>query len=276
MGWVLRMRRCPCGSGRRSSRCCGGAATGRRDASAALQEAFLLPSHFPRLRARGPGAARWVTVVISTGLDDDLVESGVAALGEEERRRIVRECARRQRHVWRTLVREVGSAERAAEALISGAVVAAAVERMPPASGRLAYLEEGAVTDPAEALALALRPDDLWSVVETAELGEALAGVDTGLDEEVYELHVEAAAALTARRLATSWHAKRLGVLVERVALQLPYPGHPRASSALARACGAFDRHPAVGPRLATLLLVDSLSSGALPGAVRASARRAA
>lgn len=242
----------------------------------ALEEAFLLPSSFPRLRARGRGAARWVTVVEAAGLDDGLVESGVAALGESERRRIVRECSRRHRRLWRTLVREVGDAEQAAEALISGAVVAAAVERMPPAASRLAFLEAEPGLHAAEALALAIRSDDLWSVVETAELDEALARLDAGLDGEEYGVLAEAIAARTAQRLVTRWHRRRLDVLVGRVAARLPHPGHPHASAALAHACGAFERHRAVRERLAALLLADSLHGTQPARSVARGARRAA
>jgi hypothetical protein len=140
---------------------------------------------------------------------------------------------------------ELGSEEVAAEAVVVGAVLAAVRERERPEPIALRLLEVKAPDDPVETLALVLDSGDLWSVHESAQLDDALAAGD-----EI---------ASTTARLTTPWHERRLALLVDRLRARLPFAGFADASAALATACDAFGRDPSQAPRLAELLLVDSL-----------------
>jgi hypothetical protein len=262
MAKVGRNERCPCGSGRKVKRCCGTEGVRERleRAAEAVEEAFTLPAHFPCLRARGADLDAWTVGAAARALQDAVVREGLALLTQGERERIVRECEEGQATAWRNLVHGIGDASLAADALLAGAVVAAVVERLPPPAPRLSFLDfDTPLDDAAEALAFVVRPEDLWSLAETAHLDRELVRLDEELGEEAFERAWDGAIAAFSRRLWSEWHDDRLAELVARARALLPYDGYPKASAAVAAACDAFERDAGVRDRLASLLLEGSL-----------------
>jgi hypothetical protein len=251
---------CPCGSGRKVKHCCGtdGAARLLRRAVEAVEEAYTLPVHFPRLRARGAAFEAWAAACAARGLDEGTVLDGVALLEPTEHARIVREC-REEATAWAEIVAEVGDEPAAEAALVAGAVVAAVMERMPPSERMLAFIDERPTPGPACTLLGVVRPEDLWSILESARLDEELVRLDEGLGEEVFEQAFDGLVADFARRHWSDRHEERLAELVARCRALLPLDGFPAASAELEAACDAFERDPAVREELAALLLTESL-----------------
>ncbi len=236
----------------------------------ALFELADLPEHFPLLRPVSPAFDAWADAL---GTVDDpgreLIDEGLAFLGEDELERIVSGHAAAFPAVWRQLCEEAGDELLAQEAVLEGAIVAALREerRLDPQILELVEKVRGIAADHAEALALALEGTDLWSVAEAVSVDDALASApEERLDPHGWIELLEAEVA----RLATPVHERRLASLVGRVGTQLPAPQFPRASRSLAGACAEFDREPAFRRRVAALLLADAL------GALRAELSRLA
>lgn len=247
---------CPCGSGLKVKRCCGVAAAGererRRDEAAA--ELVDLALHFPRYRPGSPEFERWALAAPEVPTREAL-EEGVSALDEAERVRVARGFAADHPKIWSSVVADfLGEESLAAELVLVGAVVAGVEEWRRPLDEPLALLERDpeAREDPLEALALALVGDDLWSVIESGEAGEAIDGARWGREMQ--------ALAAAADRLTTPWHEERLLLLVARLRGRLPDADHPLASAALEAACELLMRDAELQQRLRVELLLDSLS----------------
>lgn len=228
-------------------------------AAEAVEEAYTLPVHFPRLRARGAAFEAWAAAAAARGLDDVTVQDGLALLDAAERARIVRECREGKGTAWAGIVEEVGEKLAAETALVAGAVVAAVVERIPPPALRIAFLEKFPAPTHADTLASVMHAEDLWSILESARLDEELVRLDEELCEEAFERAFGGAVADFARRQWTDWHEERLRELVTRARALLPYEAFSTASDSIAAACDAFDCESAVRDELAALLLEDSL-----------------
>lgn len=144
----------------------------------ALFELADLPEHFPLLRPVSPAFDAWADAL---GTVDDpgreLIDEGLAFLGEDELERIVSGHAAAFPAVWRQLCEEAGDELLAQEAVLEGAIVAALREerRLDPQILELVEKVRGIAADHAEALALALEGTDLWSVAEAVSVDDALA-----------------------------------------------------------------------------------------------------
>jgi SEC-C motif len=252
---------CPCGSGAKVKRCCGTreakAAQGRK--AAALGELMTLPVLFPRLRPRGEAFAAWADRVATTQLEAPPLDEGLRLIDAVEGERIGREHAQEHPRVWRSLVDELGDEELARAAVVRGAIAAGVWERRALGASALELLEESLDEGAAEALALVLDPNDLWSAFESSVADAALLELDDELEDETYEVIWNATVIEQARRLREPWHDARLAELVGRVRSRLPLHGDADASATLARACEDFERDAGVRARLAELLLIDSL-----------------
>jgi SEC-C motif len=236
---------CPCRSGLKVKRCCGVEGAHRRDEAAA--ELLSLALHFPRYRPASAAFDEWARAAPSEP-SHEAVEQGIAAMGADERERILAGFRDEYPEVWNGVVNDFGDEERANQLVLIGAVVTGVNERFrSPDPVGLEIVELGANTraDPVEALALTLDPSDLWSVIESWLAVEAF--------------HAGSSIAAVADRLATGWHDERLEVLVERLRGVLPDPGYPLASGALEDACRAFAEDKGVRRRLRTELLLDAL-----------------
>jgi hypothetical protein len=228
---------CPCGSGAKYKRCHGATRDGERALERrldALAEARDLGVLFPWLRPADEAVARAAGLVH----DDGPAAADIARLVDaDDRRRLVDAYATEFPAEWEGVCAEVGDADAAADALVAGALRAAVAERSPRSSELFAAVERSpiAVDEPLEALALALRPASIWSIVEAvtaAEHATARAGgagdVDVLLDEAARE------------RLGPE-HVERVRALSRFLAVQLPAPGFPRASAVLAEACALVE-----------------------------------
>jgi len=247
---------CPCGSGLKVKRCCGVDAAGERERrrNEAAAELFDLALHFPRYRPRSPEFDRWALAAPEEATPEAL-EEGVNALDLAEQERVARGFAADQPEIWSSVVADfLGEEALAADLVLAGAVVAGVAERRRPLDEPLALLERDAEAreDPLEALALALVGDDLWSVIESAEVGDAIDGARWGREMQ--------ALAAAADRLATPWHEERLLLLAMRLRGRLPDADYPLASAALEAACGLLMRDGELQRRLRIELLLDSLS----------------
>jgi hypothetical protein len=262
MAKVGRNEPCPCGSGMKVKRCCGTEGVRRRlqRAAEAVEEAYGLPVHFPRLRARGAAFDAWASEAAARGLDDATVQAGIALLDPAEHARIVRECREEDTSAWPGIVEEVGDQHAAETALLAGAIVAAVVERIPPPALRIAFLERFPIEDAAEMVAYVVRPEDLWSILESALLDQELVRLDERLgDPEAFEQAFDGAVDDFARRHWSEWHEERLAELVARARALLPYDAFPKAAAAIEAACGEVERSPTVREALAVILLSRSL-----------------
>jgi hypothetical protein len=228
---------CPCGSGAKYKRCHGGTSEGARALERrldALAEAGDLGALFPWLRPADEAVVRAAGLVH----DDGPAAAELARLVDaDDRRRLVGAYAAEFPGEWEGLSAEVGDADAAADALVAGALRAAVAERGPPPSRLFEAVERSpvAVDEPLEALALALRPASIWSIVEAVNAAEdatARAGgagdVDVLLDEAARE------------RLGPE-HVERVRALSRFLAAGLPAPRFPRASAVLAEACALVE-----------------------------------
>jgi hypothetical protein len=248
---------CICGSGRKVKRCCGVDALRERvtRATEAGEELLALAYHFPRFRPQSAAFDAWAVTAPEDPSDDALAD-GLATLDTDERRRIVDAIGREQAEAWESVLADFGNDELAVELLLAGAVAAGVNERRRPLDEALWLLEFDGEVDPVTALATAIQPEDLWSVVESAVTAVALDEVSDDLDDDEFERRSTAVLESQAARLRTAWHDERLNALLARLRERLPDPEYPRASAML---LDAVDRADAVRSRLATALLSDSL-----------------
>ena len=192
------------------------------------------------------------------------LEEGGALLPAAERERIARTHAKEFPEVWRGLVDDLGDEAESEMLVVAGAIVAALGEAPAVEPMALALIEarEDLRADPAEVLALALDPTDLWSIAEATVTDDALAQIPEVLDDDAYEVVWTATIEAEATRHWSPRHERRLVRLVNRVRAQLPVAAPSgTASVAIAEACcAALERDPEVRPRLAALLLADSVS----------------
>lgn len=259
MAKIGRNEPCPCGSGRKYKRCCADS----ERTLAVLEEIADLPRLFPRLRPVGSDFDGWADAVAAHWFEEAQIEDGIALLSRGERERIEKRCEQELPVVWRYLYAEAGDVELARGALVSGAVVAAIVERGPldfEAVEVLEYATDRDRSDYANTLATALVAGDLWSVDESRQADEAAQTLPAALDDDALKPMFEALMAAQAARLAGDWHGDRLAVLVRRLRSKLPLDDAPVASVQLEAACDAFERKPEIRTRLAAYLLGDSLT----------------
>ena len=238
-------------------RCCGVEALRERVTRAADAggELIALAYHFPRFRPRSAAFDAWAATAPEDPSDEALA-AGLATLDADERRRIVDGFAQEQAAVWQSVLADFGNDELAVELLLVGAVAAGVNERRRPLDEALWLLEFDGEVDPVTALATAIEPEDLWSIIESAETAAALDAVSDDLDADEFERRSIAVLESQAARLRTTWHDERLDALLAALRERLPDPDYARASAAL---LDAIDRGDAVRSRLATALLADSL-----------------
>jgi hypothetical protein len=137
-------------------------------------------------------------------------------------------------------------------------VAAALSESRTPSAQSLVWVADE--PEPAEALAFALDPTNLWSIAETTLLDGAIAAIDDSLDDDRHEVLCEAVLERVARAFWSDVHARRLEVLVQRLRASPPTLKPERAAQVLGDACVAFDEDEAVRRRVGALLLWDSLA----------------
>jgi hypothetical protein len=256
----------------KAKRCCG-----TREAQAAMErktsalgELMTLPVLFPQLRPRGEAFAAWAERIATTQLEEPPLDDGLALLEPRELKRIERGHAQEHPSVWRSLVDELGNEGLAQKAVVRGAIAAGIWERRAPDAEALALLEQSPELDAAEALALVLDSSNLWSVLESSVVDDALAELDDDLDDEPYDLIWNATVADQAGRLCGPWHEARLAELVVRVRSRFPLDDFPQATATLARACDEFEHDAGVRKRLAAGLLADSVCRLTLASALAA------
>src|SRR3954454_11090132 len=168
---------CPCGSGKRFRACCG------RDRAAlralqrrltAMAEIMALPSLTPRLRPVSPGFEGWGRGIgrVADHPAEALLDAGIAAMGTDEQRRLLDDCAVLCGRAWDGLREDVGDDDESALLLLRGAVLAGLHEREPIAGAMFRAAERHAdhCDDPVCLLATVLNPSDVWSLVEAAEI----------------------------------------------------------------------------------------------------------
>lgn len=245
---VPRNAPCPCGSGRKHKLCCGTTRDQERELQETLQRVIALPSDFPSLRASSDSFDRWADALDDLSPTRAVIEEGVAQLGDRERKRLVR--------AFEDVLPE---AQTMAAVFLASAVVAALAERQRPDPRSLDLLEDGFASDPAEVLAFAIEPGDVWSYMETREADAAVAAIGDDLVDEEYEPRWNDVLAREAQRLATREHRRRLARLVARLAAFDPCACHPRAWEAIAAACATFERERELRERVPVMLLTDSL-----------------
>lgn len=247
-----RNRPCPCGSGEKFKRCCGRDAESVHSLEArlsAMAEVMALPTLTPRLRPMSAGFEAWALGVgrVADHPAEALLDAGVAAMGEIERRRLVERCALLCGRAWDGMREAVGDDEECELLLLRGAVLAGLHEREPISAAMFRAVERHAehCDDPVCLLAAVLNPTDVWSLVEVAEIEEAGAG-DAGSMEEL------------ARWRWSRAHGMRLELVLGRLRAELER-APPHARSALEDAIYAVYRHPERRPDLAVALLGQAL-----------------
>jgi hypothetical protein len=257
-----RNRPCPCGSGAKFKRCCGRDRETQRVLEArlsAMAEIMALATMTPRLRPESAGFDAWaarVGIVADHPLEE-LLDAGIAALGTDERRRLVDACAELCGRAWDSVREDLGDDAQAELLFLRGAVLAGLHEREPIAAPLFTAVElhREVCDNPVCALATVLDPSDLWSLVEAAEIDEAAEGDP---DE----------AADLGRWRWTPDHARRLEVVLGRLRSELP-AAPPVARQALEEACDAVARDPVLGAEVGAVLLdhaldlLDSIASAA-------------
>jgi hypothetical protein len=240
--------------------------------SQALDYARYLGVNFPFLRPSGEASLRFAERVAAelVGVDGEVprerVAEGVELVDAGERRQLVEAYARRFPDVWSALCRDVGR-ETAERELVESAVRAAVDEQREPAPSILEPLEDPAApTNPADALALGLFPEDVWTLDDAVAAAAAAAGPESGREGW------ERAIAAVARERLEAVHLRRIRTQASRLAAHLPLEGLPRASALLSRACNVVARDDAVAEDVAGRLLrnyVVRLVGPPLPGAAR-------
>jgi SEC-C motif len=248
---------CPCGSGIKFKRCCLGREGELERRADALEVLAGLGSLFPLMRPCGGEFEPWLAAHASGDPTTETIEEGIARLTDKRRREIIDAHASRYPDVWRGLVEDAGGSDVAERVAITGAVTAALTEPREPYAAHLAFVVDE--EDPAEALALALDGTNLWSIGEATLLDEALAAIDDGLADSVYEKVWDAMLDEAAQVFWSDAHARRLEILIQRLRASLPTLKPAQASRVLAEACDAFAEHEDVRPRLAAMLLTDTL-----------------
>jgi hypothetical protein len=217
---------------------------------------------FPLLRPDSPEFDAWLEARAATDVTHDLIEEAGGFLSAAERERIACAHAMEFPAVWRSLLEDYGDEAEAKQAVVVGAIVAAlgeAARTVDPTVLELIEECRDVRNDPAEALALVLEATDLWSVAEATAVDDALAEIPDDFDDDAYELLWTATIEAQASRLWSPRHERRLVRLVERLAAQLPDVESADASAVLTAACAAFERNDGLRPRLAAMLLADSL-----------------
>jgi SEC-C motif len=258
VGRYERNASCPCGSGLKFKRCCVGREDALERRADALEVLAGLGSFFPLMRPCGGELETWLAEHATPSADEATLDDGISHLTDNDRRAIIDAHALRYPDVWRGLVDDVGGSETAERIAIAGAVAAALSESRAPSAQGLVWV--AAEHEPAEALAFALDPMNLWSIAETTLLDEALSAIDDTLDDDRYEVLCEAALERVAWAFWSDAHARRLDVLVQRLRASLPTLKPERAAQVLGEACVAFDEDEAVRRRVGALLLWDSLA----------------
>jgi hypothetical protein len=225
----------------------------------ALEVLAGLGSFFPLMRPCGGELETWLAEHATPAADEETLDEGISRLTDDERRAIIDAHALRFPDVWRGLVDDVGGSETAERLAIAGAVAAALSESRAPSPQSLVWAVDG--PEPAETLAFALDPTNLWSIAEATLLDEALAAIDDGLDDDPYEVICEAALEYVAREFWSDAHARRLDVLVQRLRASMPTVKPERAVQVLGDACLAFDEDEDLRRCVGALLLWDSLAA---------------
>jgi hypothetical protein len=261
MALVPRNASCPCGSGRKYKKCCIDREAELLRRAEALEELVALGTLFPLLRPDSDEFELWASAHATGDPSPELIKRAITLLPDAERERIGREYTGEFPDAWRSLVADFGDEAGARKAVVAGAV-AAALGEPPQLDGvALELLDEyeSLRSDPADALAVALDATCLWSIAEASLAEEAVARIPDWIDDDAYELRWKEALAHEATRFWTPRHERRLGVLVQRIRVQLPVAGHALASDVLAEACAAFEHDVRFRERLPAMLLADSL-----------------
>ena len=222
---------------------------------------------FPRVRPRDDvveAFAERVARELSAGamqIPPDLVEEGVALIGEAERRRIVAELRDRYPDRWKSLSAAAGDEALTERAVVASAVRGAVVERRPVHRARLEMIEAMPLpASPCGALALVLEPPLVWDRDDAIILaGIAASARDT-------QRFLTQAHGLADARVE-EWHVERVRELADRVLQQLPIQGLPRASAMLAEGVREVDEDEVAARWAASLLLAlyaSLVASGAI------------
>ncbi len=256
---------CPCGSGRKYKRCCGfdrAAERALEDRLAAVEEIAKLAFRSPQLLPDSDAYDDWVRATVAGEIPSD-VNAAIATIGGDEPERILATCLDLFPDEWSALSARSVSERDALAALLGGAVVAGIRDFRYPERFAVETVEasDDLSGDPFEALAMCLEGSQLWSPAEGLEAERAIAAIPDWVDDDVYEIRWQEALRITAPRLVTEWHRRRLARIVGRIERQLPFEGFPRASAAIQAGCGQFAADERFRARLAATLLGDMVGS---------------
>ena len=251
---------CPCGSGKKYKRCCIDGNDPLIRSAEALTAAVMLPNFFPLLTPQDDATELWLAQHAASEPSAEVIDAGIERLPEAERKRMLT-YARGLSNIWEGLVADTGDEELVSKVVVSAALVAALSERRGLEPARLDLIEESEETrkDVLATLSFVLGPTDLWNLVEAQRVGDSLDEVPEWLDDDEYERRCQETLELERSQIWSEAHERRLCLLVERVAAQLPAEGYPNASAALAAACGLVAENREARLRLAEMLLYDAL-----------------
>jgi hypothetical protein len=221
----------------------------------AVEWTASLAGFFPWLRPKGDHVLRFAEeVAAELGPNDgdvpaERIESGVALLGGEERRRLVEQFAGRHPDQWAAVRADAGDTPALERSLVRGAVRAAIVERRLPPTSRLADLEWGKapVHSPRDVLAVTLLPETVWSAPDEQAAEQAAADAET-------EREWLGAIMMVAVERSHEAHTRRVQALAAALRRRLPAAGFPAASAMLDE---AYVR--ARGPRFAETVVLALL-----------------
>jgi hypothetical protein len=244
---IVRERPCRCGSGVPERACHDPrGAPGDELRLLALGWIHGLAELFPFLRpTTAPALAFAERVARELGPADsdvppEVVEEGLALLGASERARLVDVFAAPHPEEWTAVGRDLGDDGLARRVLAAGAVRSAIDDRRLPPRRLLDDFESGVAPSwpAAIALALALRPQGVWSIEEARKADRA------GSVHDLFGARWSAEIKRVAMELLADEQRMRVRMLALALAQQLPIEGRPRASACLAGACERIAGEP--------------------------------
>lgn len=219
---------------------------------------LALATLFPVLRPLDAAFEQWAGGGGPFEASRENVNAGMALISAAERERILDATKRHCGAAWEEPAAAYGDEHEAAQVALVGSVVAGRGECRELHREVLAELEReaGLDIDPLDALAEVLSCAELWSLPEAVAAGWSAAAGARSLTAPV-------ALAAEVRAAWTEDHERRLRFLVARVAGELPSPGFPNASAALADALGLVERDEHARLRLAGAMLAAAIPAAA-------------
>ena len=210
---------------------------------------------FPAVRARGDEVERFLAAAAAEHPTPDdvpaeVLQEGLALLGDDERERIVELWTLPYEDRWQSLTAAAANIPAAERALVMGALRAGIAERQPTPAEVVELLEGGRLRrSPLAALALVIPPPYVWSVDEASGACAAMQGRRRSRKRmDVVES--------VAYALMSFEHVRRVRSLCARVAGELPFAGLPRSSLLLRGACADVRREAPAARAAAAALLI--------------------